>query len=102
MDTVSFVAHEVNENGIVLVYCVSVFSPMYYTYNAVSVLNGGSFVGSALGSVLTGWFGVTSTEFDGLAPLVVFCTLSTLAPLPLLRLLPETLDRDLDDANKTS
>lgn len=51
-------------------------------------------MGSAFGSVLTEWFGVTATDFDGLVPLVTLCTLCTLAPLPLLRLLPETMDRE--------
>lgn len=30
----------------------------------MSILNGGGFLGSALGSLLTKWFGVTSTEFE--------------------------------------
>ena len=50
----------------------------------MSILNGGGFVGSALGSGLTQVFGVTSTKFDGLAGLVAVCTLSTLFPLLFL------------------
>ena len=60
----------------------------------MSVLNGGAFMGSALGSLLTKSFGVTSTDFTNLAPLVALCTLSALAPLPLLKMLPDTLDGD--------
>lgn len=60
----------------------------------MSVLNGGAFMGSALGSLLTKLFGVTSTDFGNLAPLVAVCTLTTLAPLPLLRMLPDTLDAE--------
>lgn len=60
----------------------------------MSILNGGSFVGSALGSGLTSVFGVTTTEFKDLAPLVMLCTLSMLLPLPLLRLLPEKVDEE--------
>lgn len=56
----------------------------------MSVLNGGAFAGSFLGGILTGWFGVTAEKFDHLAPLLAVCTLSSLAPLPLLRLVPET------------
>lgn len=58
----------------------------------MSMLNGGSFLGSAMGSGLTGLFGVTGDNFDNLAPLVATCTLLTLAPLLGLRLLPDNLD----------
>lgn len=60
----------------------------------MSILNGGGFAGSFLGGILTSWFGVTSDNFDNLAVLVVVCTLSSLSPLPLLRLVPETSPRD--------
>lgn len=60
----------------------------------MSLLNGGSFLGSALGSGLTGMFGVTSENFDNLAPLIALCTLLTLAPLPFLRLLPESINKE--------
>ena len=59
----------------------------------MSLLNSGSFVGSALGSGLTAWLGVTADNFDNLAPLVAICTLSALLPLPLLRMLPEGVDK---------
>jgi folate/biopterin transporter len=62
----------------------------------MSLLNGGSFLGSALGAGLTGMFGVTSENFDNLAPLIALCTLLTLAPLPFLRLLPESINKDQD------
>ena len=60
----------------------------------MSILNGGGFTGGFLGGVLTGWFGVTAESFDNLAPLVLVCTLSSLAPLPLLRLVPDTNPAD--------
>ena len=66
----------------------------------MSILNGGSFVGSALGSVLTKAFGVTATEFDNLAPLVAVCTLSALAPLLVLRMLPDTVDSEKKEAEE--
>ena len=55
----------------------------------MSVLNGGAFAGSTLGALLTRSFGVTSENFTNLAALVTVCTLSSLLPLPLLRLLPQ-------------
>ena len=54
----------------------------------MSILNGGSFVGSALGSGLTASLGVSATNFDNLALLVTICTLSSLAPLALLHIVP--------------
>lgn len=65
-----------------------------------AVLNGGSFLGSALGSALTKSFGVTSDNFDNLAPLVALCTVSMLAPLPLLRLLPKDVDSEKNEREK--
>ncbi|CAL5226019.1 g8825 [Coccomyxa viridis] len=56
----------------------------------MSILNGGSFAGSALGSGLTAAFGVTATNFTLLAPLIAVCTLSSLLPLPLLGMVPNT------------
>ena len=46
------------------------------------------------------WMGVTSSNFDNLAPLVLLCTLSTLLPLPLLSLLPSSLDDEQEEADK--
>ncbi|KAL4451496.1 hypothetical protein ABPG75_007158 [Micractinium tetrahymenae] len=60
----------------------------------MSILNSGMFAGSALGSALTAALGVTADKYDNLALLVTLCTLSTLLPLPLLRLLPEGVDQD--------
>lgn len=37
---------------------------------------------------MTGWFGVSSSNFSNLAWLSATCTLSSLLPLPLLGLLP--------------
>lgn len=54
----------------------------------MSILNGGSFTAQGLGGLLTRWLGVTSNDFTNLAPLVTVCVVSSLAPLPLLRLLP--------------
>lgn len=55
----------------------------------MSILNAGSFTGSFLGSGLTMAFGVTSTNFERLAPLITLCTLSSLLPLPLLKMIPK-------------
>lgn len=60
----------------------------------MSILNGGSVTASFLGSVLTKALGVTSNEFDNLALLVTVCSLSSLLPLPLLRLLPPEVDME--------
>ncbi|KAK9802751.1 hypothetical protein WJX73_008456 [Symbiochloris irregularis] len=65
----------------------------------MSILNGGAFVGSAAGSLLTSWFGVTAENFDNLAILVLLCTLSSLAPLPLLRLVPDLKNSAEDDGS---
>ncbi|KAI3437574.1 hypothetical protein D9Q98_000027 [Chlorella vulgaris] len=63
----------------------------------MSILNGGSFVGSALGSALTAVLGVTGENFDNLALLVTICTLCGLAPLPLLRMLPADVDDEREE-----
>jgi uncharacterized membrane protein YgcG len=60
----------------------------------MSILNGGSFVGSALGAGLTATLGVTSDNFDQLFTLVALCTLSTLLPAPFLNLLPPDVDQE--------
>jgi hypothetical protein len=66
----------------------------------MSISNSGMFVGNALGSALTAALGVTADSFDNLAPLVALCTLSTLLPLPLLRLLPEDVDKERPDGGE--
>ena len=70
----------------------------------MSVLNGGAFAGSTFGALLTRSFGVTSEDFTNLAPLVTVCTLSSLLPLPLLRLLPQgsTTDQMKSNSEKQS
>ena len=55
----------------------------------MSILNGGSATGSFSGSLLTRAMGVTSTNFGALAPLLLICNLSSLAPLALLHLVPD-------------
>ncbi|WPT12241.1 hypothetical protein PSENEW3n2_00003899 [Picochlorum sp. SENEW3] len=72
------------------------------SFALMSLLNGGSFLGSALGSGLTGLFGVTAESFDNLAPLIALCTLLTLAPLPFLKLLPESVNKDNESEDKDS
>ncbi len=60
----------------------------------MSINNSGMFVGNALGSALTAGLGVTADTYDNLALLITLCTLSALLPLPLLRLLPENVDKE--------
>jgi hypothetical protein len=60
----------------------------------MSILNAGSFVGSFAGAGLTKAFGVTSTNFDNLFPLVAVCVASTLLPAPFLGLIPADLERE--------
>jgi hypothetical protein len=60
----------------------------------MSILNGGSFVGSALGAGLTQYLGVSSTDFSNLFLLVLLCNFSTLLPAPFLGLLPSSLDQE--------
>jgi len=47
----------------------------------MSVFNGAGVVGTELGAALTAVFGITETNFDNLAYLVILCNLSSLAPL---------------------
>lgn len=55
----------------------------------MSISNGGGVLGGLLGAGLTALMGVTKDNFDNLAVLIVVCNLSSLLPLPLLRLLPK-------------
>jgi hypothetical protein len=64
----------------------------------MSILNGGSFVGSALGAGLTAYLGVSSTDFSNLFLLVLLCNFSTLLPAPFLGLLPSTIDQESTQA----
>lgn len=61
----------------------------------MSVLNGGAYVGSLMGSGLTQAFGVTSDNFDNLFWLVALCNVCTLLPMPFLRLLPDELNSEV-------
>lgn len=56
----------------------------------MSVLNLAGLLSHELGAVLTHWLGVTETNFDNLWLLVTLTNLSTVLPLPLLFLLPQT------------
>jgi folate/biopterin transporter len=56
----------------------------------MSVLNLAGLLSHELGAVLTHWIGVTETNFDRLWLLVTLTNASTLLPLPLLFLLPNT------------
>ncbi|MBR8832343.1 MAG: Folate-biopterin transporter [Chroococcopsis gigantea SAG 12.99] len=55
----------------------------------MSVWNLSGLVSQEFGALLTGWLGVTETNFDKLWLLVVITNLSTLLPLPLLGWLPD-------------
>ncbi|MEB3288283.1 MAG: folate/biopterin family MFS transporter [Leptolyngbya sp.] len=56
----------------------------------MSIVNLAGLVSHELGAVLTHWLGVTETNFDHLWQLVLITNLTTLLPLPLLFLLPNT------------
>lgn len=68
----------------------------------MSICNGGSFTGSALGGGLTGVLGVTSTNFDNLFMLVLLCTLGTMLPAPFLGLLPAEVEISESDDEQRS
>jgi len=65
----------------------------------MSVLNGGAFVGSALGGAMTAALGVTADDFSGLPALVLACNVLTLLPAPFLSLLPPDVDADGGDGD---
>ncbi|WPF87608.1 folate/biopterin family MFS transporter [Cyanobacterium aponinum AL20118] len=54
----------------------------------MSIWNLGGLLSHELGALLTQWLGVTETNFDRLWLLLLITNLSTLLPLPLLKLLP--------------
>ncbi|KAH7447632.1 hypothetical protein KP509_01G114700 [Ceratopteris richardii] len=54
----------------------------------MSISNGGSVCGGLFGALLTQLLGVTSHNFNNLALLLIVCNVTSLIPLPLLRLLP--------------
>ncbi|CAL9104651.1 unnamed protein product [Musa textilis] len=55
----------------------------------MSISNAGGVTGGLLGAGFTQLLGVTKDNFENLALLIVICNLSSMLPLPLLRLLPE-------------
>ncbi len=66
----------------------------------MSILNLAGLLSHELGALLTHWLGVTETNFDNLWLLVTLTNASTLLPLPLLLLLPDT--SSLGDRTVTS
>ncbi|MBE9078826.1 folate/biopterin family MFS transporter [Romeria aff. gracilis LEGE 07310] len=56
----------------------------------MSIVNLAGLLSHELGALLTHWLNVTDTQFDNLWLLVVITNLTTLLPLPLLRLLPHS------------
>lgn len=54
----------------------------------MSIWNLAGLLSHELGALLTYWFGVTETNFDNLWLLLLVTNLSSLLPLPLLKLLP--------------
>lgn len=61
----------------------------------MSISNGANVTGGFLGAGLTRLLGVTSQNYQHLALLVAVCNLSSLLPLPFLRLLPSESDLDV-------
>ncbi len=55
----------------------------------MSIWNLGGLLSHELGALLTKWLGVTETNFEHMWLLLLITNLSTLLPLPLLKLLPE-------------
>ena len=55
----------------------------------MSIWNLGGLLSHEFGALLTGWLGVTETNFEYLWLLLLITNLSTLLPLPLLKLLPD-------------
>ena len=62
----------------------------------MSVLNSSRALSQEFGALLTHWLGVTESNFDNLALLVIITSLSTLLPLPLVGWLPDGTDDDGD------
>mmetsp|Transcript_74753 Transcript_74753/g.132041 ORF Transcript_74753/g.132041 Transcript_74753/m.132041 type:complete len:99 (+) Transcript_74753:127-423(+) len=60
----------------------------------MSIFNAGGIVSRQLGAALTDYLGITSTQFENLALLVLITNLSSLLPLPFLRLLDTVPDDD--------
>jgi folate/biopterin transporter len=66
----------------------------------MSVVNLAGLLSHELGAVLTHWLGVTETNFDHLWQLVLITNLTTLLPLPLLFLLPNSSSQGVGDSDK--
>eukprot|EP00798_Chlamydomonas_sp_ICE-L_P004597 gene4598-14788_t len=60
----------------------------------MSILNAGSFVGTAIGAAMTEGLGVTSTNFDHLFVLILLCNVLSLLPAPFICLLSPELDQE--------
>ncbi len=65
----------------------------------MSIWNLGGLLSHELGALLTNWLGVTETNFDHLWLLLLITNLSTLLPLPLLKLLPNDDPQKLTGEN---
>ena len=63
----------------------------------MSVINISALCSFQLGAGLTHLLGITESNFDNLWLLVLIANLSSLLPLPLLRLLPNDKDKNLDE-----
>lgn len=63
----------------------------------MSVVNLAGLLSHEMGAVLTHWLSVTETNFDNLWELVLITNLTTLLPLPLLFLLPNTSSQGIGD-----
>ncbi|MGB3137173.1 MAG: folate/biopterin family MFS transporter [Nodosilinea sp.] len=66
----------------------------------MSVVNLAGLLSHELGAVLTHWLNVTETNFDNLWELVLITNLTTLLPLPLLFLLPDTSSQGAETTGK--
>ncbi|MEM9161466.1 MAG: folate/biopterin family MFS transporter, partial [Cyanobacteria bacterium P01_F01_bin.4] len=83
----------------VLVLCARICPPgVEATLFALlmSIVNLAGLISHELGAVLTHWLHVTETEFDNLWLLVTITNLTTLLPLPLLWLLPNSTSEQID------
>ena len=64
----------------------------------MSIFNGASTVGTELGAGLTKVFGITETNFDNLAALLVFCNLTSLYPLIFIKWLDRIGESEDDES----
>lgn len=61
----------------------------------MSISNASSGVAELLGAALSKMLGITAHEFANMTWLVLICTLSSLLPLPFLRLVPDINEHTL-------